>query len=159
MKRIKLRKKVNLSPRFLNQTIESHLYTKLELLLTGNCTQQDGYVISVDRKITIMDNEIIGDGHTLCDVEFCIETLKPAEGQVLEGIVCMVFEGGIFVEIQGKMKVLVPANKISKHKYDKLTGVFVHKKSVISQGDTVSVKLELIKYDHRGFNCIGILTT
>ena len=123
--------------------------------MTGKCTHRYGYVISIDPGISILGNQIVADGHILCDVEFKVQTLKPYIGQKLDGIVCMIFTDGIFVEVH-KMKVLVPSNKITEYTYDSSTGEFVGDKT-ISNGQTVRVKLEQIKYDQRGFNCIGVL--
>jgi DNA-directed RNA polymerase subunit E'/Rpb7 len=151
-----LRQKVNIHPSYLNQNLEQQVFKKLDSELTGTCTYENGYVICVERKIDILNNQLITDGHVLCDTEFTVRTLKPFVGQVLEGTACMIFADGIFVEVH-KMKVLVPANKIKGYKYDETTGEFVGEKS-ISQGQDVKVKLDQIKYDQRGFNCIGVLT-
>ena len=157
METIVLQKKISLPPYLLDRNINDHIYNKVDTLLNGNCTQENGYVIGIDRDIKVMDNELCTNGSLLLNIEFSVSTLKPREGQILKGEVCMIFEDGIFVEIQGKMKVLIPRHKIPKYTFDKIDGVFKKKKKTIKQGDIVKVRLELIKYERKGFNCIGLL--
>ena len=156
MDEITLRRKISIHPSYMSTTVREQVFEKLDSELTGKCTHTNGYVISVDPDVVILNNQIISDGHILCDVEFKVQTLKPYVGQVLDGTACMIFADGIFVEVH-KMKVLVPASKITNHTYDISTGEFVGK-TTISNGQNVKVKLEQIKYDQRGFNCIGVLT-
>jgi DNA-directed RNA polymerase subunit E'/Rpb7 len=154
-----LQKKVSLPSCYLNQDYKQSLYNKLNMLLKNKCTKEHGYVVNINPDLKILDNSINSNCMTLFTIEFSLETLKPYKNQILEGHVCMIFDQGIFVEIQGKMKVLIPASKyVGKYKYVIEDNVFSHNDMVIKEGDIISVKIELINYDKKGFNCIGYLS-
>lgn len=157
MQTIKLRKKICLRPNLFDNDLNVHLYDKLNKSLNGTCTRKDGYIISVDRKINVIDNEVTADGSILFDVEFTVHTLKPEKGQLLKGETCMIFQDGIFVEVENNMKVLVPSTKIDQLKFDKKSGTFKGKNKSICLGDNITVKVDQIRYDLSGFKIIGVL--
>lgn len=159
METLHLRKKIPLEPKYFNSNLKDHLYKKLSNSLKDKCTQTSGYVVSVNPDIEIIENSINIHGQGLFEVSYSVQTLKPKEGQVLDGKVCMVLRQGVLIEIHGKMKVLIPLDRMGKYKYDEFEEVFKYKKHVIRDGDDVSVKIDMIKYENNKFNCIGVLVT
>ncbi len=157
METLTLIQKVLMEPKYQDSNIVTHIYRQLQETLKGKSTQEYGYVVEVDQNIKVLDNNVDSTGAILYEVEFKVQTLKPHKGQILEGIVVMVFENGIFVEVQNEVKVLVPPEKMGKYRYVVESDIFKHKKKTISKDDKVKVKLDLIKYERRVFNCIGAL--
>ena len=87
--------------------------------MTGICTVEYGYIIKIIRIVDIGDNTI-GTANSLVifNVTYEAEILKPEIGQILTGTVCMIFQHGIFVNIQDKMKILIPATAMSSFSFD-----------------------------------------
>jgi DNA-directed RNA polymerase subunit E'/Rpb7 len=159
METLHLRRKIPLDPKYFNSNIKEHLYRKLNDSLKNKCTQTSGYVVSVDPDIKVSESTVNIHGQGLFEVSYSVQTLKPRKDQVLEGNVCMVFAQGVLVEIHGKMKVLIPPDRIGKYKFDEDEGTFNYKKKIIRESDTISVCIDMIKYENNNFNCIGFLVT
>jgi len=157
METLTLVQKILIAPKYLDANIETHIYRQLEKILKGKSTQEHGYIVDIDREIKILDNSINSDASVLYQVEFKVNTLKPRKGHILEGVVIMVFENGIFVEVLNEVKVLVPLEKIGKYKYVSEKKIFKYKKKTISVGDIIRVKLDLIQYEGKTFSCIAFL--
>lgn len=158
MSRIVIEKKIYLEPNLLDEGIAEHIYDRICHEMLNKCDQECGYILKVYENVQILENSIssVGSG-AFFHVRFSVKALKPEVGQEHEGQVCMVFQGGIFVEVAGKMKVLIPAEKMKNYKYNKALTVFKHDKKTISEGDTVKLAIEMIKYEKQNFNCIGKL--
>ena len=161
METLHLRRKIPLAPKYFNSSLKKHLYDKLNDSLKNKCTQTSGYVVSVNPEIEVSESPVNIHGQGLFEVSYSVQTLKPRKGQILDGIVCMVFAQGVLVEIHGKMKVLIPPDRLGEYDFDE--GVFVHKEDddadTIKEGDPISVKIDMIKYENNNFNCIGFLVT
>ena len=67
----------------------------------------------------------------------------------------MIFHHGIFVDIKGKMKVLIPSASMSSYIYNPSDNSF----GPISKGINVSIEIVMIKYEKKQFSCIGKLKT
>lgn len=165
MQTLTLQKKISLSPKDVSskdadKTLEERVYNRVEELFKNSCSKTNGYIIGIDRNVKILDNEIGIGGTILFLVELTVQALKPEKGQVIQGTVCVVFEEGIFLEVQecNKMKVLVPQSKLEKYEFNKSKELFQKGKKTIQKGDVITVKLEQIKYDNTGFSCIGHLS-
>jgi len=157
METIKLRRKFCMKPNLFDTNLETHLFNKINNVLTGFCTKSYGYVISINPEFNIIDNEVSANGSILFDVEFTANTLKPKVGQVLEGKVCMIFNNGIFVEVEGKMKVLIPSNRIENMSFNQTSETFDNENTSIHLGDVIKLQIYQLRYHKRGFKIIGIL--
>jgi DNA-directed RNA polymerase subunit E'/Rpb7 len=158
MSRIIMEKKICLEPKYLDDKIPDHLLEKINSDILGKCDQSYGYVTKVFKKIQIIKNVLstCGPG-VFFYVKFGAEVFKPIVGSIYEGKVCMTSPHGIFVEVFGKMKVLIPVNKMSGYKFDKAGPSFKKGKKTILEKDTVEILIDMIKYEKQNFNCIGSL--
>lgn len=152
-----IQKRISIHPNCLNKDIEQHIYNKLESLFKNSCTKEHGYILSIDKDIKVLENEVGIDGSTMFIVEIKVKTLKPFVDQVIEGKVCGVFEEGIFIDVVEKMKVLIRSDKLPHYTYCKYDESFVNGKKKIQKGDEIWVKIKQIKYDKNSFSCIGDL--
>lgn len=155
MQKISIRHKICLTPDMFTSDIYSNLHDKIGKLLNGSCTKKYGYIISTNNDIEIVHNEVSENGSIVFDVKFSINALKPKKGLELEGKTCMIFPGGVFVEVQGLMKVLIPQSRLGDMKYD--DGVFRNEKNTISMNQTIKIKIDQIKYEKRSYQIIGDL--
>lgn len=157
METLKIRKNVCVEPLLVNKKINDNLRDKITTLYLGTCTHKNGYVIEIAHDIVIRGNRVADNGSVIFDVEFSVKTLKPQKGQILEGEICMIFEDGIFVEVGGKMKVLIPTSRIEGMEFDRATSSFTGKERSVHMSDVVNVKIDQIRYEKCQFSCIGFL--
>jgi DNA-directed RNA polymerase subunit E'/Rpb7 len=140
----------------LNSNIYSHILTKIKENTVNECTKEHGYILDIKKLICIKDNYISNvNCDTIFIVEFLAETLKPEIGKRFDGQVCMVFPGGIFLNIKGKQKVLIPISTLNKYIYDTVSKTLKKDKKIIKEGDTIKVEITGTKYSKKSFSCFG----
>lgn len=150
--------KISIESKYLDSDIETHIFNKLKKNMEGRCTFDDGYIINIKRIVRIDSNKIArANSIVIFDVIYERDVLKPVEGQILNGKVCMVFQHGIFVDIYGKMKVLVPVKYMKGYNYNEDENKFVGKHKNIELGLEISIDIMLTKYEKKEFSCIGKL--
>ena len=152
---VTIRRNITLEPKYFDSKIRAHLLAKLKEN-EGECTKEYGYIICVNKIVKIINNSISSSSsNTIFTIDFEAETIKPVEGQQMNGLVRMIFSGGIFLEIKSKLKVLVPLQTITG--YDFIDDSFVKDDNVIKKGNDVSVIISSVKYSDGAFSCIASL--
>jgi DNA-directed RNA polymerase subunit E'/Rpb7 len=160
MSRITVEQKICLEPKFLDAKLLSHIYTTLKQRFVGKCDQELGYILKIYDNITVLGNTVSSAGSGIFfNTRFDIKTLKPKEGCVYEGNVCLVFSEGIFVEVANKMKILIHVDKMNGYKYSKTKNIFKKGTKTIMIGDKLEITIEKVKYEKQNFNCLGSLKT
>jgi DNA-directed RNA polymerase subunit E'/Rpb7 len=148
-----IKQKVSIEAKYLDSDVKSHILDKLKKNMEGKCTLDNGYIIDVKRVVDLGENTIgCANSFVVFNVTYEADILRPEKGQKLSGTVCMVFHHGIFVDVSGKMKVLIPATSMS-HVYNQSANSF----GPISKGVEVSIEIIMIKYEKKQFSCIGKL--
>ena len=120
-----INQKVSIESKYLNSNTENHILDKLKKIMEGKCTLDNGYIISVKSIIDLGSNTIGSNTSVIFNLTYEAEILRPDKGHILSGNVCMVFHHGIFVNVCGKMKVLIPATSMNydyNHLIDKIEG-------------------------------------
>ena len=124
----------------------------------NECTKDYGYILDVKKVVKIKDNYV---SNANCDNIFTIlfeaDTLKPENGKEYEGIVCMIFAGGIFFNIKNKQKVLIPITNLKEFIFDQTKKQFKKEKVIIKEGDVLNVIITGTKYSKKSFSCFGNL--
>jgi DNA-directed RNA polymerase subunit E'/Rpb7 len=144
--------------KYLDSKIHTHIKNKLEKRMIGQCTFEDGYVTDIIKILKFDDNYISpATSSVIFNVKFKAKTLKPEEGKNLKGEVCMVFQHGIFVEIDKKMKILIPVANMLGFIYNNEKSMFELNKNIIKVGDILTTTVIKIKYEKKEFSCIGSL--
>jgi len=156
---VNITKKISIESEYLNQNIKENILQKLKENLKNECTKENGYYINILKINKIKDNYISSNCENIFEIEFQAEILKPEYGKIFEGEVCMIFSGGIFVNIKNKLKVLIPFSSLITHEFDTQKNSFKHKKNKdeIKQGNTLFVLISGTKYTKRNFSCFGTL--
>jgi DNA-directed RNA polymerase subunit E'/Rpb7 len=155
---VKIKGKLSIEPKYLDKDLDIHLLNKLKKTIIGTCSYEYGYIININKIIKIFDNFIApANSLIVFNIIYEAEVLKPKIGQYLKGTVCMVFQNGIFVNINDKMKVLVPSSFMKSYTFCKNYFINNENNSKISINDEVTVKITRIKYEKKEFGCIGEL--
>jgi len=142
----------------LNNDIGKYIYEKIKESTLNECTKDYGYILGIKKLIRIKDNYI---SNVNCDnifiVEFEAYTLKPEIGKKFKGEVCMIFNGGIFLNIKNKQKVLIPVSCLKNYSYDAVNKRFQNNnnKKKIETGNEINVEITGTKYSKQSFSCFG----
>lgn len=155
---IVIERRICLEPQFLDSNIMDHLFEKIKSSVLNECTKEFGYIIEVKRILEIRDNWISSaNSDVVFNVLFEAETLKPEVGLHLQGKVCMIFPNGILLDIQNKLKFLIPLQSLEGYELNK-AGMFYKKgEEKIEKGDELTVEVSEIKYKDQSFMCFGNL--
>lgn len=145
-------------PYYFNSNIYTHIFDKIKNNLEDTCTKEYGYILEVKKLIKIKDNYISSNCEHIFIVCIEILNLKPEIGKEFEGIICMIFSEGIFINIKDKLKVLVPVSYIKDYKYNQDKNIFINNNNendFFKQNDKVNVIISGIKYSKQNFSCFG----
>lgn len=154
---IRIKKKIEVEPKYFNSKLQEHILTKLKSVCE-DCSQSYGYLLSIIQ-IVEMKNNMITPLSTVFNVEFEAKVIKPEIGKKFKGVVTMIFQYGIFIEVQDKLKILIPQNQMNGYTYDKVGACFrnIKQKTTIEKDDEVTVVITNVRYEQRNFSCIGKL--
>lgn len=151
-------KKICLPSEFLYQDYKKALFQRAKEICENDCSRDYGYVLSVHKIKKIIDNYISNvNSSVIFEIELEIDNLKPEINDIFKGNVCMVFGGGLFINIKDKMKVLIPISSLNNYKFDSTKKIFQDGKNIIKENDEIKVKIIGIKYAKKNFNCFGEL--
>jgi DNA-directed RNA polymerase subunit E'/Rpb7 len=158
MNSVCLEKNIYIAPAFLTSNIKKTIKDKLNTELINKCDRDYGYITYI-KDIEIVHNSISPTGSgAFFYVKFKADIIRPEIGKEYNGNICMIFSNGIFVEMVGKMKVLIPVNKTNGYLYDKGESCFKKGSDLLKKDQNVKVKIDMIKYEKGNFSCIGSLT-
>ena len=157
MQRVDMERTICVEPKYLDENILSHIKDKIASDVLGSCDQNHGYISKVYGNVNILENIVSSAGPAVFfRVKFSAKAMKPEVGSSYEGKICMIFSTGIFAEVDGRMKVLIPSDKLHGYRYSK-SGVYKKGSSTLDVGDIIEFTIDMIKYDKQNFNCIGSL--
>jgi DNA-directed RNA polymerase subunit E'/Rpb7 len=151
-----IEKRICVDHEYLNRDINSYIFQKIKDVTLNECTKEFGYILSIKKLVKIKDNYI---SNVNCDniftVVFDAETLKPENGKKFTGVVCMIFAGGIFLNILDKQKVLIPVSSLIDYVFKPSEKCFKKKDKTIKEGDVIDVIITGTKYSKQSFSCFG----
>lgn len=143
---------INIHPKYLDSNLKKRIVKIIEEKVGTKCTKEYGYILQVLEPITI-DSFI----DTRMTVTFTAKTLKPEKGEKMTGVVCMLYKDGIFMEVEGRQRVLVPKTTLQAYTYDELSKTYTGPSRTIREGDEITVLIQATKYDKNQFSCFGKL--
>ena len=69
----------------------------------------------------------------------------------------MIFSGGVFVNVENMMKVLIPESNLKDYKFDPVETSFKYKNNTIKKDDNITVCISGVKYSKKKFSCFGTI--
>ena len=153
-----IHRRVCIEPEFLVKNYKEHLFKKIKETSENECSKEYGYFLDVKRIIKILDNNITSNSEIVFTVEFEVETLLPIKGKEFEGVICMIFNSGIFVNIKNKLKVLIPLTELTNYIYDSSKNIFIMKdddKNILKKDININICILDMKYSKKQFSCFG----
>jgi DNA-directed RNA polymerase subunit E'/Rpb7 len=159
---IVIKRKIVIPPMYIDSNIEKHVEMLIKETIKNECTKEYGYIIHVNRLISIDDNFITpANSDIVMDIQFEVDTIKPCIGKEFKGSICMVFKNGIFIDLYGLLKILVPASSLQDYTFttgvDKNNASFVSKHRSLKKNDVISIIVSGVKYSNHSFSCFGNL--
>lgn len=155
MEEMEIIERIFLEPEFLTDDIKNNIFNKIKKKFEGYCNYEYGYFVKIIEIINILDNWVSNVTHNVIfKVKFKAVILRPEKEKILECNVKMIFQHGIFMEIN-KLKLLIPIGCLKNYEYDKNSGTFISKKKTIKITDVVKVKIKDVRYENKNFSCIG----
>ena len=67
----------------------------------------------------------------------------------------MIFNGGVFVIVKNKLKVLIPVSELTNYTYNVADNTFYFKDKILKKGDTIDISILDMKYSKKQFSCFG----
>ena len=153
MKRKIIEYNVVLEPRFLNQNIRQNLLNTVIKNINKNKCHEQGYIINVNKLISINYNNISrSESTSIFNINIEVDILKPEIGMKVKGRISMIFVGGIFLDVNNIMKIMIPSDYIDgeyKNEFGNISfGKF--KKNML-----ISCMITQVRYTKKEFSCIG----
>jgi DNA-directed RNA polymerase subunit E'/Rpb7 len=154
---ITLEKTITLSPKYLNENYMDSIKNEIKEKYVGKCDEKNGYIISLkENSIIVLRNYISSAGNGIFfKVRFNVQTIKPKVGKEYQGKVILILNEYLFVMTLGLMKILIPIKNAPGYKM--INGQFRKDDKVISKGDIVNVKINVLKYENKDYQIIGSL--
>ena len=150
---------VCLPPHMLSRNYMSEILGVARKQLEKKCIGGDGHVISV-LAVTSIENNIITSSNSdiVITIRVDVSTLRPQVGMRLRGTVVMILVHGLFVEVDGMIKVLVHARDLVGYTFDGGSMSFLHSAaSAIKRGSHIDIQLNGVQFVKGKFNCFGVL--
>ena len=156
---VTLERKICMDPEYLDKNINKNILIKIKDITNNECTKDIGYFINIIKINKIKDNYISPNCENIFIVEFEAEILKPEIGKNFKGEVCMIFSGGVFLNIKNKLKVLIPSNSLKEYEFNQIDNCYINKKNnkTINVKDELYVSISGSKYSKKNFGCFGNL--
>ena len=154
-----IERKITIDPEFLYSDLKVKLFDKVKTVYENECTQENGYILKVNKIVNIKDNYISNvNSNIIFILDIDVDVLKPDINSIYVDKVSMIFSGGLFINIKNKIKVLIPMSSLTNYKFDTVTKSFIkNDKTVVKENDEIKVKITGIKYSKKNFNCFGEL--
>lgn len=155
--KINIEKNIYVDSSVFQKNIRKNVLDTVKKTFSQYCDKQYGYILEIEDDVNIISNIVSPSGiGAFFQVIFEATVLKPAKGDKYTGKVCMIFPNGIFVDVEKKLKVLIPAEKLGEYKY-KDDNTFKKGKKIISIETEVELEITSVKYEKQNFQCIGKL--
>jgi DNA-directed RNA polymerase subunit E'/Rpb7 len=153
-----IERRICVEPQYLSKDIMTHIFNKIRDNTVNECTKDNGYILKINKIIGITDNYISNSNSEIVfNVKYEVQNLKPEIDKKYNGSVCMLFQSGIFLNIESKIKVLIPLDYLKNYVYNQSKSEYKQKNRVIKIGDKIDVIITAINYAKQNFNCIGKL--
>lgn len=155
LEKMTFKKDVYVEPKFL----EKYKNKILDIVTDNKFPEEYGFVISVNKKsLKIVDNYISPNtGGVFFKIEYEARVMKPKKNQEYVGKVHIILPTGIFVIVQDRIKISIPAEKMRDFSYSKSKNIFTGKNGKIKEGTLISVIVNASRYENHNFSCIGSL--
>lgn len=158
-----LKQRLVINNNCLDKHLNKHILDRLHEVSENDCTKEYGYVLKVNKLISILDNYISNvNSELIFIVEYDADIIKPQINDVYTDEVFLVLRNGIFFNIKNKFKVLIPPDALSDYVFDADNKVYTHKDDAtktLTKGSMCQVQITGVRYMNRKFDCFGKIST
>ena len=154
-----IKKTIVLEPKYLNASINDHIFFELKRKYDRSCCEEYGLIIDIV-SIVSYDNVINKDSTSISFmITFLAHTIKPEIGMILSFIPSLIVQKGIFGKIYDNINIFVPENSLKKldYQFNESKNSYENDNHIITNQTEISVAIEQYKYDMIKYNCISQL--
>lgn len=152
-----IERRISVPPSKLDYNIKESILQIAKNTFENKCSKDEGYIIQILKLNKILGNKVSVGGECIFKVNLEAKVLKPEKDKVFKSIICMIFPNGVLVEIEEKMKALIPIDKMGDFKLSEDYSNISNDKITLEKGDEVNIELYDFKYSKHNFNCLGVL--
>jgi DNA-directed RNA polymerase subunit E'/Rpb7 len=161
MEEIKFNLRIAIKPKDLILDYKSIINDNIEKNVIQRVSKNHGYILSYSN--FLIKSNIIKRCDIIFNVEFTAQCLIPKIGVTLTGSVSILNHIGLFIDVQGKLKVLVNKNTMTGYEFQ--DGEYVLKKDnsnkssiyTIKIGSVINVYIRGVKYENNIYKCFGTI--
>ena len=154
MEIVKITKRVILHPKYLDANILVHLLEQIQNLLENNCDKDYGYILTINRVISIQNHFI---SQSTSDIIFNVkceaQVIKPVKDMIIEGTVKIVLQEGLFVDVLNKFQVFVA--DMGDYVFNEHDQIFETTTNQIKIENIVNIKIVEVDYNNNKFIAFG----
>jgi DNA-directed RNA polymerase subunit E'/Rpb7 len=122
----------------------------------GECTQEHGYILDVRHLQKVLENKVSYDGSVLVTCLFDITYFKPEVGMELEETVVDIFDQGIFCNLKGRIRTLIPRATLVGYTYTKQCYTSPDGRN-IQPASRITICITQTRYTNGNYSCIAAL--
>ena len=127
---VTIQKRLCINPNFLDNKLKYKMFNFVKEITKNECTKDNGYIIEIIKITKINNNYISGNNcEIIFEVDVEAEVLKPEINKTFKDKVCMIFNGGIFIDVKEKFKILVPLTALHNFVFDQENKNFKNEKT------------------------------
>lgn len=160
MQEVTVRRRVPLGSEHLHCGFKTALIEKIRKLSKGECTAAHGYIMEV-LELKDVHSSSIADGtlENIFVVTYTANSIKPAEGMVVQGVVSDLDSEDLFVQVEDRFKVMVSGDRLEDAGYTFDNDTYTRGNEVIAIGSLLEVRITEAGYSSRKkrFGSIGTI--
>ena len=146
--------KLNIKPNCLTSQLKKFILEEINKIYLNSCNKKYGYIVKINKIISYKNNNLSNITNSIVfDIIFKALTLKPKIGITLDCNISMIFQHGIFANVN-ELKVLIPISNLGDFEINfqpKSTPCINNKKmkKKCEIDDQILVRVTEIRYDKK----------
>lgn len=152
-----IKKNIPVEPQYLNKNLKQYIlnYANENIDLISN--EELGQVIDVIDVISCDDNYISpADSMIIFKTILSVNVIKPLQNEIYDCEINILQDCVVFGKIKGVIRVLIIMDSVVFNN-ENMTYESEDKKTIISMGDIVKVRIKCVRYKEKKFDCFGNL--
>lgn len=156
--RKKIQTTVLMPPSSMGKEWKKNVFDEVCKKMVGTCTQDDGYITSIKKIVSIHDQHITRvNGYVRFRISVIANVILPTVGESIQVVVDMIFPHGVFCYYR-MIRVMLPLSKchgfVLKPEFSMIHLVHTATKITIKKGDTIPVMIDDARYENDLYSCI-----
>lgn len=154
--------KISILPQSLTSNYIQEIHEYINSNVLNVVSKNHGYILSY-RDLEVVSN-VVKRGIVVFHIAFNADCLIPRVDSVMTGTVAILNQLGIFIDVCGRLKILVNKNTLVGYEFREVREsrdcrmlMYMHAESgkSIRIGDTLNIRIKMVKYENGMYKCFG----